>query len=99
MNAGASAGGEATATPTKDARPPSPSENVRRSGASLRQGGHHEPQKLMKTGLPLRGSSENGRSVRVGPLKGAAANVLNPEGGTTTCAVSIFETSPCLLSP
>src|SRR3954453_9171815 len=99
MNAGASAGGKSTATPTKDARPPRPSENVRRTGASLRQGGHHEPQKLMKTGLTLRRSSGNGRAVSGGPLKAAAANVLNPEGGTTTCAVSIFETSPCLLSP
>ena len=53
----------------------------------------------MKTGLPSRLASENGFASSVVPLMSAAANVLNPEGGTVTCEVSMLDTSSCLLSP
>ena len=87
------------ATPTNAARPPSPFAKVRRSGASRLQGGHHEPQKLMKTGLPSRRASENDLASSVVPLIAAALNVWKPDGGTVTCLVSMLETAPCLLNP
>jgi hypothetical protein len=42
-------------------------------GASRRQGTHHEPQKLMKTGLPCSFASENGLPANDVPVIGAAA--------------------------
>src|SRR4051794_13484074 len=99
MNECASDDGESIATPTIAACRPSPFANVRRSGASVLQPGHHEPQKLMNTGLPCRRASEKARSSSVVPLMEAAAKVWNPDGGTVTCVTSMRETASCLLSP